>query len=192
MIFSKSWVHKKLKANTVNNSFERSKSVFCKAVFSNEPGLMCEKFCLEGRSQKSLISCPADKKVSEAFAAWIRSLAALRKMVVSVLFSQTLAMLPPATQLCVRSHSLFLLNYVFILQVAEDMFHLWHTFLMFSRCWTAFIGMSGMPSRSPHGWFVVSFNVCVDLCQRSRYLSFDQGQFDLQPAVINRHKLHNK
>lgn len=41
-----------------------------------------------------------------------------------------------------------------------------------------------MPSRSPHGCFVVSFNVCVDLCQGSRYLSFNRGQFDLQPAVI--------
>lgn len=33
-----------------------------------------------------LISCPADQKVSEAFAAWIRSLATLRKIVVSVIF----------------------------------------------------------------------------------------------------------
>lgn len=38
--------------------------------------------CLEGSSRKSLISCPADKKVP----AWIRSLATLRKMTVSVIF----------------------------------------------------------------------------------------------------------
>lgn len=126
--------------------------------------------CLEERCRKSLISCPTDKKVSEA-----RPLHSLDQIFSHTKKDDCFSGLSDVCLFChkvcnsvkpwqcrpqpfnfvlevtrargssLRFLSLFLLNYVFILQVAEDIFHLWHTFLMFSQCWSglflsAFLG----------------------------------------------------